>query len=61
VKKNQGFEKGQKGKGVTNKGLTTKSTPSEPNSIEMKFACVETLMMNMVALGEIQCTYFMQN
>jgi hypothetical protein len=50
VEKNQGFEKGQKGtKGVTNKGLTTKSTPNEPNSIEMRFACLETLVMNMVA------------
>jgi hypothetical protein len=49
VEKNQGFEKGQKGKGVTNKGLTTKSTPSEPNSIEMRFAFLEALLMNMVA------------
>jgi hypothetical protein len=49
VEKNQVFEKGQKGKDVTNKGLTTKSTPSESNSIEMRFACLETLVLNMVA------------
>ncbi len=49
VEKSKGFEKGQKGKGVTNKGLTTKSIPSEPNSIKMIFACLEALVMNMVA------------
>ncbi len=43
------FEKGQKWKGVTNKELTSKSTPSEPNSMEMRFTCLEALVMNMVA------------
>ncbi len=36
-------------KGVANKGLTTKSTPNQPNAMETQFAHLEALVMSMAS------------
>jgi hypothetical protein len=36
----------QKGKGTTKGGSTTKLTPSQPNTMEARFAYLEALVMN---------------
>jgi hypothetical protein len=32
------YKKGQKGKNTVNKGLVTKPTPNQPNTMEVRFA-----------------------
>jgi hypothetical protein len=36
------------GKGMTNKGLVIKPIPNKPKTMEMKFTCLEVLVINMV-------------
>jgi hypothetical protein len=47
--KGQGFGKGQKGKGATKKGMATKPTQGQPNTMEVIFAWLEALVINMAA------------
>jgi len=46
--KNQGFEKGQKGKGATNKGSSTKPTMCQTNIMEIIFTCLKAIVTSMV-------------
>jgi hypothetical protein len=36
------------GKGVTNKRLITEPIPNKPKTMEVKFRCLEVLVINMV-------------
>jgi hypothetical protein len=49
VGKSLGSSKGQKAKGVANKGSATKSTLNQPNAMEAQFARLEVLAMNMAS------------
>ncbi len=49
ARKSLGSSKGQKAKVVANKGLTTKSTPNQPNALEARFAHLEVLVTNMAS------------
>jgi hypothetical protein len=42
------FWKKLMGKGVTNKGLVTKPIPNKPKTMEVKFTCLEVLVINML-------------
>jgi hypothetical protein len=44
-----GSRNGHKGKGMTNKGLTIKPIQGQFNTMEVKFARLEVLIINMVA------------
>jgi hypothetical protein len=49
VGKSQSSGKGQKAKGVANKGPATKLIPNQPNAMEAQFARLETLVRSMAS------------
>jgi hypothetical protein len=54
--KDEGFKKGEKGKGVANKRSTTKPIQGQPNTMEARFARLKTLVTSMAT--QVKSTTF---